>query len=87
MEECKFCKGKKELDYAGICRVYLFPHRLVCVLMLAALAGGIFYSPYLYFLAGLLYVIPLMNADLRLFLFPFVLLKKVLGRKISCVCG
>jgi hypothetical protein len=81
---CSYCNGKGFLDQKGIAKVYLFPHKIPLILILAGLLGWIFYSKYALIVCVAGYIIPLAGADLRLLLYPFVALKKLLGKKVEC---
>jgi hypothetical protein len=81
---CPLCHGTKSLDQRGIARVYLLAWKSSLVMILAGVAGGIFYSKFAFILAVIGYVMPLASADLRLLLYPFVSIAALTGKKASC---
>jgi len=81
---CKLCNGTNCLTQKGIVMAYLLPCRAALVLMTLGLALGLTYSPGWLLLAAAGYMLPLVNADLRLLLYPFVAAACLTGKKANC---
>ena len=83
-EVCKLCRGTKCLTQRGIVQVYLLSWRVALSAVLLGIVLGSCHSPYWFFLALAGYFLPLVNADLRLLLYPFVAVACAFGRKANC---
>ncbi len=81
---CKFCNGKTRLTQHGIMQVYLFPRKISLSLIVLGTVLSLLISKYWLILAAAGFVIPLANADFRLYLYPFVALGKLLGKEVNC---
>ena len=80
---CPACNGRKILTQKGIAVVYLLPNKTALALIALGLAGWPFYS-YAVVLAVAGYLLPLVNADMRLLLYPYVAFSKFCGRSVNC---
>lgn len=90
VEPCALCGGTKRLSQVGIFKVYLLPMPglMGAFLIAVGLVGAVVYSRYFLVFCGLGAVIPLANADLRLYLYPIVAIAGLAGAKINCPkCG
>lgn len=65
-------------------RVYLLPNKISLSLIVIACILGLSISKYWLILAAAGSIIPLVNADFRLYLYPFVSICKLLGREVNC---
>ncbi|MFA6294422.1 MAG: hypothetical protein WC637_21710 [Victivallales bacterium] len=81
---CKFCGGKTSLPQRGIMQVYLFPNKLSLSLIVLGAALALLVSKYWLILSAAACIIPLVNADFRLYLYPFVALGKLSGKEVNC---
>ncbi|MEI6422315.1 MAG: hypothetical protein WCP55_08855 [Lentisphaerota bacterium] len=81
---CYFCNGKTCLSQFGIMRVYLFPNKISLSLILLGAVLGMLISKYWLILAASACIIPLANADFRLYLYPFAALGNLFGKKVNC---
>jgi len=84
MLNCKFCNGKTFLTQRGIMHAYLFPSKISLSLILLGAVLGLLISKYWLILSASACVIPLVNADFRLYLYPFVALGKLSGKEVNC---
>ena len=85
---CPRCGGAGRLTPAGVARVYLLPHPLCAATVVVGVILGLIHSPYGYLLAAAGFLWPLVNADLRLLLFPVVLVARLAGVGVTCPdCG
>lgn len=83
-QECALCGGAEALTQQGVAKVYLLAHPICVALMVAGLVLAAVHSPWWLVLAGAGFLWPLMNADLRLLLYPYVALGTALGRTPVC---
>ena len=86
--DCPRCRNTKCLTFSGIVQVFLRP-KLPCLIaaLLFALAAP-FVTPYLCIVSVILLLLPLAQADLRLYLFLPLLLAHLAGKKVNCpVCN
>lgn len=81
---CKFCKGKTCLSQLEIMHVYLFPSKISLSLIILGALLGLLFSRYCLILAAAGCIIPLANADFRMYLYPFVALGKLFGKEVNC---
>ncbi len=81
---CKFCNGTTRLSQLGIMKVYLLPNKISLSLILLGAVLGLLISKYWFILSAAACVIPLVNADFRLYLYPFVALGKLSGKEVNC---
>jgi hypothetical protein len=81
---CQLCGDTKCLTQRGIAAVYLLSWKSSLVLIVGGIAVAMLYSAYGLLISLLGYVLPLANADLRLFLYPFVALASLCGKKANC---
>ncbi len=82
--ECKYCHGKGHLTQFGILRIYIFPHKISLLLIVAGIVLGIVFSKNWFFLCVAGYIMPLVLADLRMLLYPFVAVRCLFGAKAAC---
>lgn len=80
---CRVCKGTKILTQKGIAVIYLLPNKTALLLIALGLLGWPFYS-YAIVLAVAGYLLPIINADMRLLLYPYVAISKLCGRTVNC---
>ena len=83
-KECSLCHGTECLTQWGIFVVYLMAAKIPLFIMLVSLIGALAYSPYFYLLFVLGLVLPLAQADLRMYLYPIAVIAKLAGRKLNC---
>ena len=81
---CKFCNGKTCLSQFGIMQVYLLPAKFSLSMIVLGAISGLLFSKYWLTLAAAGCIIPLANADFRLYLYPFVALGKLIGKEVNC---
>lgn len=85
---CEVCGGEGRLGQWGIARVYMFGGwscRVGIVLMVIGLVLGLGWSRYGFVLVVVGYMMPLVNADLRLLLYPYVAMMGLCGKKVNCL--
>jgi hypothetical protein len=58
--------------------------KIPLLIMLFSLIGAITYSPYFYLLFAFGFILPLAQADLRMYLYPVAAIAKLTGRKLNC---
>jgi len=83
-EKCELCGDTKVLTQKGIARVYLLPRPFSLGIFVAGIVLSFKYGLYMLLLSLLGYLIPLMNADMRMSLYPIVALAALLGKKANC---
>jgi len=83
-ETCGLCGGTKCLTQKGIAAIYLLAWKSSLALIAIGVAAGLLYSPYAFLIAAGGYALPLISADLRLLLYPFVAVGVLLGKKANC---
>ncbi len=83
-KECNLCHGTKCLTQWGIFVIYLMAAKIYLSIMLVSLIGVITYSSYFYLLFTLGLILPLAQADLRMYLYPIAVIAKLLGKKLNC---
>jgi len=83
-KECNLCHGSKCLSQWGIFVIYLMAAKIPLLIIIASLIGVIIYSSYFYGLFILGLVIPLAQADLRMYLYPVAMISKLAGKKLNC---
>ena len=83
-KECNLCHGTECLTQWGIFVIYLMAAKIPVLIIIASLIGVIVYSSYFYILLCLGLVIPLAQADLRMYLYPVALISKLMGKKLNC---
>lgn len=83
-KECNLCHGTKCLTQWGIFIIYLMAAKIYLLIMLVSLVGVITYSAYFYLLFTLGLILPLAQADLRMYLYPIAVIAKLLGKKLNC---
>ncbi len=84
---CEVCGGRQWLGQWGIVRVYMFGGWscwVAVVLMAVGLVLGLGWSRYGFVLVVVGYMMPLVNADLRLLLYPYVAMMSLCGKKVNC---
>jgi len=81
---CELCAGNRQLAFRGIMRVYLAPHWLCAIFVVAGASLALSIDPWYLTLAAAGLVWPLANADLRMILFPVVMLGKAMGKQVNC---
>lgn len=82
---CRFCTGRTTLTQGGIFRVYLRPHIVPAIIVVAGIALSIIFANKLWLLLSALGLfIPLARADMRLYLYPVVAIAKLFGASIGC---
>lgn len=64
--------------------VYLFPSKISLSLIVLGAVLGLILSKYWLILTAAGCIIPLANADFRLYLYPFVALGKLSGKEVNC---
>jgi hypothetical protein len=68
-KECNLYHGTECLIQWGIFAVYLLEAKIPLLIMLVSLVGAIAYSPYFYLLFVFGFILPLAQADLRMYLY------------------
>ncbi|MBI4976684.1 MAG: hypothetical protein HZC28_04340 [Spirochaetes bacterium] len=81
---CRLCGGSKRLSQKGILVIYLLPHIVWVFFMVVAAVLGIVHSRYWFIIAGAAYIVPLVQADLRLLLYPVAAVASLFGAKVNC---
>lgn len=82
--ECKLCHDTGCLPQWGIFVVYLTAAKIPLFIMLVSLAGVIACSSYFYIAAVFGFIIPLVQADFRMYLYPVAVIAKIAGKKLNC---
>ncbi len=82
--ECPCCGATKCLTQKGIAIIYLLPNRIALLLIFAGIAAAIWRGPAWLGLSAAGYLLPLVNADLRLLLYPVIAIAALLGKKPNC---
>jgi hypothetical protein len=82
--KCGLCDDTKILTQKGIAKVYLWPRPVAGLLFAGGIILSFFYGWYMLLLSLLGYIIPLMNADMRLSLYPIVSMGTLFGKKANC---
>ncbi|MBP5181805.1 MAG: hypothetical protein J6331_02130 [Lentisphaeria bacterium] len=82
--DCPLCCNTKSLTVSGIVRVFLLPKLPYPVLALIFAAAAFFLTPYLYILSVILLLLPLAQADMRLYLFLPLLFGHLAGKEVNC---
>jgi hypothetical protein len=83
-KECNLCHGTECLTQWGIFMVYLMAAKIPVLMIIISLIGVIAYSSYFLILFFLGMVIPLVQADFRMYLYPVAAISKLTGRKLNC---
>ena len=83
-KECKLCHDTECLTQRGIFVVYLMAAKIPLLIIIVSLIGAIAYSSYFYLLFTLGFILPLAQADLRMYLYPIAATAKLLGKKLNC---
>lgn len=83
-QKCSLCHGTECLTQWGVFVVYLMAAKIPVLIILVSLIGAITYSSYFYLLFSLGLVLPLAQADLRMYLYPIAVIAKLLGKKLNC---
>lgn len=83
-KQCNLCHGTGTLTYWGIFVIYLMAAKIPLLIILVALVGVITYSSYFYLMLGLGLVLPLAQADFRMYLYPVAVIAKLAGKKLNC---
>jgi hypothetical protein len=81
---CSCCDGTKCLTQKGVAIIYLLPHKFAMLLLFVGVALAIWRGSAWLALTLAGYLLPLLNADLRLLLYPFVAIAALCGRKPNC---
>ena len=85
--KCMMCRDTQCLDLTGIVKVFLRPRLMFPVFAAITAAAAYFLTPFLYFPAAVIFLLPLALADLRLYLFLPVFFSALLFRKkVNCPC-
>jgi len=83
-KECNLCHGTESLTYWGIFVIYLMAAKIPVLIIVISFIGAITYSSYFYLLFTFGLVLPLAQADLRMYLYPVAVISKLLGKKLNC---
>jgi hypothetical protein len=83
-EECNLCHGTECLTQWGIFVIYLMAAKIPLLIIIVSLIGAIAYSSYFYLLFVLGLILPLAQADLRMYLYPIAAISKLAGKKLNC---
>ena len=83
-KECKLCGGTECLTYRGIFIVYLMAAKIPLIIMIISLIAALAYSPYFLILFFIVFILPLAQADFRMYLYPVAMILKLAGRKLNC---
>ena len=83
-KECSLCHGTGCLTQWGIFVVYLMAAKVPLLIIIVSLIGAIAYSSYFYLLFVLGLILPLAQADLRMYLYPIAVISKLAGKKMNC---
>jgi hypothetical protein len=83
-EECNLCHGTECLTQWGIFVIYLMAAKVPLLIIIVSLIGAIAYSSYFYLLFVLGLILPLAQADLRMYLYPIAVISKLAGKKLNC---
>lgn len=81
---CPDCNDTAILTAKGICKVFLYPKLLYFILAVLFSLTAFFLTPYLYIAAVIFLLLPLAQADLRLYLFLPVFTAYLAGKKVNC---
>ncbi|MBR2365524.1 MAG: hypothetical protein IKA79_10010 [Lentisphaeria bacterium] len=82
--DCPYCHNTKCLTGKGIVRIFLHPGRYYLLPALLCILAAIFFSPYFYIASVIIFLLPLAQADMRMYLFLPVLLAHIAGKKVNC---
>ena len=83
-KECSLCHGTGCLTQWGIFVIYLVAAKVPLLIIIVSLIGAIAYSSYFYLLFVLGLILPLAQADLRMYLYPIAVISKLAGKKMNC---
>ena len=83
-KECSLCHGTGCLTQWGIFVIYLMAAKVPLLIIVVSLIGAIAYSSYFYLLFVLGLILPLAQADLRMYLYPIAVISKLAGKKMNC---
>jgi len=83
-KECKLCGGSECLTQWGIFVIYLMAAKIPVLIIIVSLIGAFAYSPYFYALFVLGLIIPLAQADFRMYLYPVAAVAQLSGKKLNC---
>ncbi|MDD5697751.1 MAG: hypothetical protein PHH77_03965 [Victivallaceae bacterium] len=83
-KKCRLCPNTGSLTYRGLFGVYLWTAKTPVAVMLIGLIGAVACSPYFYLLFIIGLVLPLAQADFRLYLYPVAVIAKLAGKKLNC---
>ena len=83
-KECSLCHGTGCLTQWGIFVIYLMAAKVPLLIIIVSLIGAIAYSSYFYLLFAFGLILPLAQADFRMYLYPIALISKLAGKKMNC---
>ena len=83
-KECVLCHNTQCLTQWGIFIIYFTAAKTALLIMLVSLLGALIYSHYFYILFGFGFILPLAQADFRLYLYPVAAIAKAAGKKLNC---
>lgn len=83
-KECDLCHGSECLTQWGIFVIYLMAAKIPILIIIVSLIGVFAYSPYFYLLFVLGVVLPLAQADFRMYLYLIAVISKLAGKKLNC---
>jgi hypothetical protein len=82
---CPYCRGTGALTPGGILRIYAFSSLFGGLLMLAGVVLAIVLgNAWWLLLSAAGYLLPLVRADLRPLLYPFVSVAALFGKPVNC---
>ena len=83
-KECSLCHDTECLTQWGIFVIYLMAAKVPLLIIIVSLIGAIAYSSYFYLLFAFGLILPLAQADLRMYLYPIAVISKLAGKKLNC---
>ena len=83
-KECNLCHGTECLTQWGIFVIYLMAAKVPLLIIIVSLIGAIVYSSYFYLMFAFGLILPLAQADLRMYLYPIAVISKLAGKKMNC---
>lgn len=83
-KECNLCHGTESLTQWGIFVIYFMAAKIPLLIIIVSLIGIITYSSYFYLLFVIGLILPLAQADLRMYLYPVAVISKLAGKKLNC---
>lgn len=81
---CPHCHDTEILTLKGIVQIFLRPKGIYILLAFLFAVAAVFSTPFLWAVSIILLLLPLAQADLRIYLFLPVFLAHLAGKKVNC---